>query len=42
MVCVTALYVNGHVSLMSNIFQIKTAVVHSESWWSSLKEWLTI
>ena len=40
MACVTVLYVKGHVSLLSNAFQIKTAVVHLESWWSSLKEWL--
>ena len=30
MACVTVLYVNDYVSSMSNIFQIKTAVVHSE------------
>ena len=30
MACVIVFYINGHTSLLPNIFQIKTAKVHSE------------
>ena len=28
MACVTVFHINGHISLLPNIFQIKTAEVH--------------
>ena len=38
MACVTAFYINGHTSLLPNIFQIKTAEAHLEAWWASKVE----
>ena len=35
MECVTVFHINGHKSLLPNIFQIKTAEVHSEPCWAS-------
>ena len=42
MVCVTFFYINSQISLLPNIFQIKTAEMHSEPWWTFLKKCLTV
>ena len=35
MAYVAAFYINGHTSLLLNIFQIKIAEAHLEAWWAS-------